>query len=115
MPAKAVDSRRRRPDQTGDDLVRILTKLTRDVERFDSVVMRQRRLLEHLAGHVSDLDTSQLHLHSERISREAAEMVACARHALEQLSALAEPTPSLRLSVAPRGRPRRLPKDADQH
>jgi hypothetical protein len=111
MPAKAVDSRRRGPVQAGDDLVRILTKLTRDVERFDSAVLRQRRLLEHLAGHVSDLDTSQLHLHSERISLEAAEMVACARQALEQLSVLAEPTPSLRLSEAVRVQPRRVPKN----
>jgi|HubBroStandDraft_6_1064221.scaffolds.fasta_scaffold312753_2 phage shock protein A len=110
MTPRGAVSRRRRPDQTGHDLVRILTKLTRDVERFDSVVLRQRRLLEHLAGHVSDLDTSQLHLHSERISLEAAEMVACARQALEQLSVLAEPTPSFSLSEALRVRPRREPK-----
>jgi hypothetical protein len=105
-----VASRSRRPDQTGNDLVRILTKLTRDVERFDSVVLRQRRLLEHLASHVSELDTSELHLHSERISLEAAEMVACARQALDQLSVLAEPTPSIRPSEAFRVPPRRVPK-----
>jgi phage shock protein A len=111
VTAKSVDSRRHRPVQTGDDLVRILTKLTRDVERFDSVVLRQRRMLEHLAGHLDDLDTSQLHLHSERISVEAAEMVACARQALERLSRLAEPTASVDLHDQHRGRLSTLPDD----
>jgi hypothetical protein len=106
MTAKVVASRRR-PDQAGDDLVRILTKLTRDVERFDSVVLRQRRMLEHLG----DLDTDQLHLHSERISLEAAEMVACARQALERLNRLAEPTTSVRLHDSHRALPLNLSTD----
>lgn len=110
MTAKVVPSPRR-PDQAGDDLIRILTKLTRDVERFDSVVLRQRRMLEHLAGHLGDLDTDQLHLHSERISLEAEEMVACARQALERLNRLAEPSAPVRRNGSGRAHRRDLPTD----
>lgn len=94
----------------GDDLVRILTKLTDDVERFDSMVMGQRKMLEHLAGHLDDLDNDQFNRQAERISAEAAEMVVCARQALDQLSRLADPAEPRALQTAHRGRPRGLPK-----
>ena len=111
MTARAPEDRRHRQDQARDDLVRIVTKLTRDVEHFDSIVVRQRRLLEHLAGPGIDLDTSQLQLDSERISLEAAALVACARQALERLSLLAEPGATLPPPDRSRVRLRRLPKD----
>jgi phage shock protein A len=96
---------------TSDDLVRILTKLTTDLERFDSMVLSQRKMLEHLAGDLGDFDNDQINRQSERISLEAAEMVASARQALEQLSRMAEPTKSLTLHAPHRSRPRGLPKD----
>lgn len=111
MTAKAAESHSLGPGVAGDDLVRILTKLTHDVERFDSVVLRQREMLEHLAGHLNDLDPGLLHQHSERISLEAAEMVACARQALEQLSQLAEPAASRSRQDTARGRSRRMSRD----
>lgn len=110
MTGKAAISRRR-PENARDDLVRILSRLTNDVERFDSAVLRQREMIEHLAGHVGELGNDQLYRHSERISFEAAEMVACARQALEELSRLAEPTNFLTLPAPHRSRPRGLPRD----
>jgi phage shock protein A len=92
------------------DLVRILSKLTDEVERFDSVVLSQRNMLEHLAGHPSDLDTDQFNRQAERISVEAAHMVASARQALAQLNRLAEPSEPFALQTAHRGRPRGVPK-----
>src|SRR6266851_2273078 len=68
---------RENPNDAGDDLVRILMKLTSDVERFDSMVVHQRKMARH---------SEQLSLQAaERLNLEAAEMVACARDALAQL------------------------------
>lgn len=95
----------------GDDLVRILTKLTSDVERFESMVLRHRRMLEQLADHSVDLDHDQINRQSERISLAAANLVASARQALDQLSLLAEPAKPLPPRALHRGRPRGMPKD----
>lgn len=98
-------------DDVGSDLVRILKKLTSDVERFDSIVVLQRTMLEQRSGHVGAFDDDELSRQSERISLEAAAMVACARQALEQLSRLAEPTKSRTLHAPHRSRPHGLRKD----
>jgi phage shock protein A len=74
------------------DLVRILAKLTDEVERFDSVVLNHRKMIEHLAGHLGDLDTDQFNRQAERVSVEAALMVASARQALDHLNRIAEPS-----------------------
>ena len=95
----------------GSDLVRILTRLTDDVQRFDSIVLGQREMLEHLAGHLDDLDSAQFNRQAELISADAAEVVACARQALEELSRLGEPVEPRALQTAHRGaRVRGLPK-----
>ncbi len=94
----------------GADLVRIVTRLTDEVQRFDSMVLRQRKLLEHLAGHLNDLDDDQLNRQAERISVEAAQVVACARQALDELSRIAEPGEPRALQSAHGGRPRGLSK-----
>ena len=91
----------------GTDLVRIVTRLTEEVQRFDSMVLRQRKLVEHLAGHLNDLESDQLNRQSERISAEAAEVAACARQALDELSRIGEPRA---LQTAHGGRPRGLPR-----
>ncbi len=132
MTGKAADSRRCRPfldeldylgqdlqlargwhvlEDADDDLVRILMKLTSDVERFDSMVMLQRKMLEQRAAHIGAFDDDQLNRQSERISLEAAEMVTCARQALKQLRRLAEPTKPLPLHTFSRDRARGLAKD----
>jgi hypothetical protein len=73
----------------GSDLIRILTKLTQDVAEFDSVVLSQRRMLEHLEGQSGNVEDEQ-NGRVERISAEAAHVVVCAREALDELSRLAE-------------------------
>lgn len=82
----------------GGDLVRILTKLTDDVERFDSVVLSQRKVLEHL-----EVDNDQFNRQAERISAEAAQVVARARQAIDELSRLAEPAEPRISQTAHRG------------
>jgi selenocysteine lyase/cysteine desulfurase len=74
----------------GSDLIRILTKLTEDVAQFDYVVLTQRKMLEHLEDHLSNVEDEQ-NGRAGRISAEAAHVVVCAREALEELSRLAEP------------------------
>ena len=85
-------------DDSGDDLVRILTKLTSDVERFDSMVVYQRKMLEQRAIHAAAVDDDQIAHRSEKLSLEAAErlgleaaeMAACAREALARLRGVSE-------------------------
>ena len=89
-------------EHPGSDLVRILAKLTDDVERFDSIVLSQRQMLEQLR----DDDNDQFNRQAERISVEAAQMAACARQALDNLSRLAEPAEPFALQTARRGRRR---------
>lgn len=72
-----------------DELVRILTELTCDFERFDSMIADQRNILEQRAvrmGRAADLDRE-----TQRFRQEASEMAARTQKALEQLSNLAEP------------------------
>jgi len=74
----------------GDDFVRILMTLTSDVEWFDSLVVLQRTTLQEASASPDAVDHDRLSRHSERLSLEAAEMVAHARHALDQLRRLSE-------------------------
>jgi phage shock protein A len=98
-------------DGPSKDLVRILAKLTEEVERFDTTVLSHRKTLERIAGHLNDLDHDQVNRQAERISVEAAQMVAHARQALDQLHRLAEPSEPFALrgdqGNPPRGGPRR--------
>jgi hypothetical protein len=74
----------------GEDLARILIKLTREVERFDSMVALQRNLLEQDGVDTRASDKDRLDGQWERLSLEAAEMVTCSRQALERLRRLSE-------------------------
>ena len=76
-----------RLNDAGDNLVRILAKLTSDVERFDSMVVVQRKMLEERS-----LDDERLSHQSEQLSLEAAEIITHARQALEQLRHLSVAT-----------------------
>ena len=73
---------------SADDIVRTLMQLTSDVERFDSLVVLQRRLLEDRGVHPDAVDDDQLSRQSERLSHQAAEIAAHARQALNQLRQL---------------------------
>jgi hypothetical protein len=73
----------------GDDYVRILTELTGDFERFDSMIDDQRRMLEDSRGRFEsghDIDRKSL-----RFRLEAAEVAMRTRKALDRLRHLAEP------------------------
>lgn len=88
--------------RSGDDLARILAKLISDVERFDSMVVIQRKKIEQRASPLGAVDDDQLGRQSERMSLEAAEMVTCARHALEQLRRLGSHPTEAGLAGCPR-------------
>jgi hypothetical protein len=107
--------RARQPSrEAGDDLEQILAKLTSDVERFDSMVVLHRKVLEERAGAGSTRDDAELSRRSERISLEAAHMVTYARQALEQLRRLGEPARPLSLNGSHRNRARGLTRDRSQ-
>ncbi len=76
----------------GDDLVRIVTKLTTDLERFDALLVLHRKMLEHRGAGQTGRPDRQLTRQSERLSKEAAEMAVSVRQALEQLRELAQVT-----------------------
>ena len=95
------------PGATGSDLVWILTVLADEVERFDAMVKSQRRMLERL-----DLPNDQFDRQAQRISVEAAQVMAYARQTIDQLSRLAEPVASVGERNRSLGLPRqRRPED----
>jgi hypothetical protein len=69
----------------GDDLVRILSRLTQEVERFDSMIHNQRDLLRQHGAHPAAFDDRLIRLKSKRISAGATEIVTRARTALREL------------------------------
>jgi hypothetical protein len=79
-------------DMTRADLARILINLTTDVERFDSLIAVQRKLLEHVGVDADAFGNDQFHAQWELLNLEAAEMVRCARQALERLREMWEVT-----------------------
>ena len=72
-------------DAAGDDLVGILSRLTRQVERFDSMICHQRDLLRQHGAHPAAFDDRIVRLKARRISAGANEIVTHARTALDQL------------------------------
>ncbi len=71
-----------------DDVVLTLTQLTRDVERFDSMIRNQRHLLQRQDADGAAFDERLIRRQSRRISAGAAEIVTRARGVLETLSGL---------------------------
>ena len=78
----------------GDDLVRIVTKLTSDLERFDALLLLHRRMLEQGSAGQGGPGATQLTRQSERLSHEAAGMMASVQQALAQLRELSHETRS---------------------
>lgn len=75
-----------------DDLVRVLVKLTDDVERFDSTILLKRQIIEDRARHLSDVDDEEVSREAQAIRAEVAELVVRARMALDELRRLGEQT-----------------------
>ena len=93
------------PEATGNDLVWILTMLADEVERFDAIVLSQRRMLERL-----DPPNDQLDRQARRISVGAAQVVTCARQTMDQLSRLAESVGSVATQPGHSNPTQRLPR-----
>jgi hypothetical protein len=70
---------------TGEALVHTLSQLTRNVERFDSMVRNQRHLLQRRDADPTAFDDRLLRRQSRRINSEAEEIRTRANSALEEL------------------------------
>lgn len=74
----------------GDEVVRILSQLTRDVELFESMIGGQRQVIELHTARRGVFDDDQIRRHSQRVGADAAEVAARARHALRELRGLSQ-------------------------
>jgi hypothetical protein len=72
----------------GDDLVRILSRLSQDVEQFDSMIQTQRHRLQKHGVDPWPLDDAMIRRYAKRMRAEANEMVTRALSALEELNSL---------------------------
>lgn len=84
-------------DATGD-LVRIVSRLTQDIERFDSMVSYHRNLIQQQGADLAGFNDKPLRRQTQLISARAAEIAIRAQSALDELHALsvtAEPLPPL--------------------
>jgi hypothetical protein len=80
------------PVEGAGDVVRILTELTGDFERFDSMIHEQRWMLEHSDGWSGQ--GLRIDRESLRFRLEAEEIALRTRKALDRLRLLAEPAKS---------------------
>jgi hypothetical protein len=69
----------------GDDLVGILSQLTQEVERLDSIIQSQRYLIQLDGADMGPFHDRLMHRQSKRIRAGAADMATRALSALEQL------------------------------
>jgi hypothetical protein len=67
------------------ELVRIVSQLAREIERFDSMIRDQRHLLQQHGANLGRPDERVLRLQSKRISVQAAEIATRTQGALEEL------------------------------
>lgn len=70
------------------DLVRIVSRLTKDIERFDSMIRDQRHMLQQYGSDLGTVDETLIRRQSMRISARAAEIATRAQGALEELHGL---------------------------
>lgn len=104
----AEDGRSQQPVAgPGDDVVRMLSKLTDDLERFDAIILRQRNMIEHGVRVLGAADDEQVRSGTAAIGAEAAHLAARARQALDELRNLGEGggRPTLRARDRKAGRP----------
>lgn len=76
------------PGRAGGDLVSSLSRLTEDVERFESMIQNLRELVKRQATDFGAYDDEQLLRESNRLTTSAAEIVTKARGALAELDGL---------------------------
>ena len=71
-----------------DEVARTLAELTRDVERFDSMIRNQRHLLQEHCAEPGPLDQKLIRRQSRRISVCGTEILTHARGALRELGSI---------------------------
>jgi hypothetical protein len=79
------------------DIVRIVSQLAQDIERFDSMIRDQRHLLQQHRANVGRPDDRDLRRQTRRITIQAAEIATRTQGALDELRGLSEssqPNPS---------------------
>jgi hypothetical protein len=72
------------------ELVRIVSQLAQDIERFDSMIREQRHLLQQHRANVGRPDDRVLRRQTRRISAHADEIASRTQGALEELRSLSE-------------------------
>lgn len=90
----------------------MLTKLTGDFERFESILLEQRNMLEHRAG--QSVRDDEIDRESSQFRLEASEMAMRTQRALEQLRRPGEVTRLPAQNGSPRSRARGLARDQRQ-
>ena len=73
------------------ELVRIVSRLAEDIERFDSMIRDQRHLLQQHGANLGRPDDRLLRRQSRRISVRAAEIATKTQGALEELHGFSLP------------------------
>ena len=76
------------------ELVRIVSQLAQDIERFDSMIRDQRHLLQQHGANLGRPDDRLLRRQSRRISVHAAEIATRTQGALEELRGFSLPVHS---------------------
>ena len=90
MGSNLAASSRAQTNLTTSDLVRIVTELTEDIARFDSIISSERRELERHSSDLAAGNEGQLRLEADTIHRSAAAILERARRALAELRTLSE-------------------------
>jgi hypothetical protein len=91
-------------DSAGE-LVRIVSQLAQDIERFDSMIRDQRHLLQQHGADMGRPDDRLLRRQSRRISLHAAEIATRTQGALEELRGFSPPARSDTASEASQPNP----------
>ena len=86
-------------DPARDNLVYIVSRLTQDIEQFESIVGNTRQLLEQNASQADAFADNEIQYQSTRLSVGAAEVVTGARAALDELQRLARTTEPAQLET----------------
>jgi hypothetical protein len=76
------------------ELVRIVSRLTQDIEEFDSMIRNQRHLLQQYGANLGRPDERLLRRQTRRINVHAAEIATRAQGALEELRGFSGPVRS---------------------
>ena len=87
------------------ELVRIVSQLAQDLEKFDSMIRNQRHLLQQYGANLGRPDERLLRRQSRRISVHAAEIATRTQGAIEELRGFSLPVSSDTMSESSQPNP----------